>query len=347
MDRSVRSLLSITLVVAAVFVAMNRIVESARIEEWWPVLVLLALALLVYIWEGRGRATTVEDITEASAETALEGYRRAVTPPAAPAAAVIPTKTRTEAQATYDAIVEAYDEIRDTDVRSDVMASVTTIDTQEAHAVGGRVENIMDSGATGTFEEVDEIAGSPGGSISKDHPRTAQPASTPPETTPEIETEGAKNEYTDTQSRSDLMASAATMDTPEAQEAETGLVENIMETGATGKPEEVDEIAGPPMPSRSKGKAKAKSAPSLQPDDLTVVEGIGMKMAAALKAAGIDTYVKLSASSEEQLRAAVEAAGMRLAPTLPTWAEQAGMASTGDWDGLKAYQKKLKGGRKK
>ncbi|MBZ0274944.1 MAG: hypothetical protein K8I60_02295 [Anaerolineae bacterium] len=92
-------------------------------------------------------------------------------------------------------------------------------------------------------------------------------------------------------------------------------------------------------------KPKAKAAAG-KADDLTVVEGIGPKMSAALAAAGIDTYAKLAATSEDALRAAVEAAGMRLAPSLSTWAEQAGYAAKGDWDGLKTLQGTLKGGRR-
>lgn len=77
-----------------------------------------------------------------------------------------------------------------------------------------------------------------------------------------------------------------------------------------------------------------------------MIEGIGPKMSAALVKGGIDTYVKLAKTPEAELRAAVEAAGMRLAPTLPTWGEQAGYAVKGDWEGLKAFQDTIKGGRK-
>ncbi len=107
----------------------------------------------------------------------------------------------------------------------------------------------------------------------------------------------------------------------------------------------------PPEPPEPVAKAasakKAAPKPSAKPDDLTVIEGIGPKMSTALIAAGIETYAKLSASSEDTLRAAVEAAGMRLAPTIGTWAEQAAYAVKGDMDGLKAFQATIKGGRKK
>jgi F-type H+-transporting ATPase subunit gamma len=81
-------------------------------------------------------------------------------------------------------------------------------------------------------------------------------------------------------------------------------------------------------------------------DDLTKIEGIGPKMSTALKAAGINTFAELAQSTNEELEAAVAAAGMRLAPTLPTWAEQAAFAAAGNWEGLEELQKQISGGRK-
>lgn len=94
------------------------------------------------------------------------------------------------------------------------------------------------------------------------------------------------------------------------------------------------------VPKKSSRKSTKKD------DDLTTIEGIGPKMSKALIAAGIDTFQKLTQASEDDLRAAVEAAGMRLAPSLGTWAEQASYAAKDDWDGLQALQDNLKGGRK-
>lgn len=84
---------------------------------------------------------------------------------------------------------------------------------------------------------------------------------------------------------------------------------------------------------------------SAEPDDLTVIEGIGPKMSRALIEAGIDTFVKLSAASEDDIRAAIQAAGMNFAPSAPTWPSQAALAARGDWDGLKRYQDTLTAGR--
>ena len=92
--------------------------------------------------------------------------------------------------------------------------------------------------------------------------------------------------------------------------------------------------------------AMAAAAAVLEADDLTRIEGIGRKMSSALMAAGISTFDQLAQADEAALRAAIEAAGMRFAPSMATWQEQAAYAARGDWDGLAAYQATLTGGRK-
>ena len=96
---------------------------------------------------------------------------------------------------------------------------------------------------------------------------------------------------------------------------------------------------------KKQSKSSSKKAAS-QADDLTKIEGIGKKMSQALIAAGIDTYTKLAQASEDDLKQAIEAAGMRLAPSIGTWAEQSQFAANGDWDGLAALQDTLQGGRR-
>jgi predicted flap endonuclease-1-like 5' DNA nuclease len=80
---------------------------------------------------------------------------------------------------------------------------------------------------------------------------------------------------------------------------------------------------------------------SIAPDRLTLLEGIGPKISAALVNAGISSYSRLADTPEEDLREILQKAGVRLSPTLPTWAEQARFAARGDWDGLKAFQAKI------
>lgn len=299
MDRSVKSLLSIILVVAAVFVAMNRVVENARIEDWWLVAVLLGLAVLIYVWDSLGRGGSSVDTQVEAGQSSLDGFRQAVAP-TTPAAVIAP-KVMTDAEQDHADIVKAYGEIRDTDLRSDGMASSSTTDTQEARAIQGMVQNVTGFGATGTFEEVDEIAGGPVGS----NERVKAAAATPP---------------------------AATPPAPPKPVAKTTKPAPTAKTS--------------PAPSISVDQAKAAPV-SDKPDDLTVIEGIGAKMDAALKTAGIDTFARLSSTSEADIRAAIGAAGMRFAPSVPTWPQQASLAAKGDWSALKEYQQTLKAGRKK
>jgi hypothetical protein len=63
--------------------------------------------------------------------------------------------------------------------------------------------------------------------------------------------------YTDTQDRSDAMASEAIPESEESQENEAeGEVKNISVHGAYGDPDEVDEIGGPPMENQDVEQAK-------------------------------------------------------------------------------------------
>jgi F-type H+-transporting ATPase subunit gamma len=81
-------------------------------------------------------------------------------------------------------------------------------------------------------------------------------------------------------------------------------------------------------------------------DDLTIIEGIGPKMSAALIAAGIDSFAKLADATKESLAAAIESAGMRFAPSMNTWAEQAGYLARGDREGFNKFVAGLSGGRR-
>lgn len=118
-------------------------------------------------------------------------------------------------------------------------------------------------------------------------------------------------------------------------EAEQVVVEKEPES----EPEaEVIEVTPEPAPQPE------TDVPS-EPDDLTRLEGIGPKMSQALVSAGLDTYAKVAAASEEDFRKAIEEAGMRVAPSIASWAKQARFAQDGDWDGLAAYQDTLVAGR--
>ncbi len=120
----------------------------------------------------------------------------------------------------------------------------------------------------------------------------------------------------------------------------------IMEKVVEPLPEPVVEKPVEPVTPRPQGEGMGVRAAPAAPDDLKVVEGIGPKMEKALHAAGIKTFAQLAKATEAEIHAAIEAAGMRFAPSVPTWAEQAALAHKGDWAGLEAFQKTLTAGRR-
>ncbi len=70
-------------------------------------------------------------------------------------------------------------------------------------------------------------------------------------------------------------------------------------------------------------KTPAQTSQSGEADDLTRIDGIGPKIAAALTNNGIRTFANLAQCKPETLKAALETASIRLAPSLETWSEQA------------------------
>ena len=86
---------------------------------------------------------------------------------------------------------------------------------------------------------------------------------------------------------------------------------------------------------------------AVEPDDLTKVEGIGPAYAKLLATAGVTTFAQLASKSQAELEKIIKDAGKRRPASVSTWAEQAGLAAKGDWDGLKKLQDSLDGGRRK
>ena len=82
-------------------------------------------------------------------------------------------------------------------------------------------------------------------------------------------------------------------------------------------------------------------------NDLTVVEGIGPKIADVLHATGgIKTWWELHRTDVETLRALLEGAGPRFQVHDPSsWPQQAGLLAHGEWEEFKALAANLRGGR--
>ncbi len=133
----------------------------------------------------------------------------------------------------------------------------------------------------------------------------------------------------------------------------------------TAKKEAVVEAPAAEAPKKAAKKATAKKEAAVEPvveatraaavveaiavtpDDLTVIEGIGPKIAELLAADGITTFAALAATPADRLKEILLAGGRRFAIADPaTWPQQAALAASGDKAGLAALQESLKGGRK-
>lgn len=107
------------------------------------------------------------------------------------------------------------------------------------------------------------------------------------------------------------------------------------------------EAAAEPVVVEATRAAAAVEAIVVTPDDLTVIEGIGPKIAELLAADGITTFAALAATPADRLKEILLAGGRRFAIADPaTWPQQAALAASGDKAGLAALQASLKGGRK-
>ncbi|MBZ0291101.1 MAG: hypothetical protein K8L99_00905 [Anaerolineae bacterium] len=365
MPRSTRILVAIILWTVAGFIAVNNLVAGAGMNDWWLPIILFIIGLLLLLWP-TAEATEAADYTE-------EGYATSASRPAVPTqpeaiaattAGVIPstpepppvhvperldesdevvlTSRPLEAPASVeptmntlgsrsvmqDEAVESPAEAAAVEARSVESQAVRKPLSEEGHVEAPEPEPEERSEATETNQNVNT---SPTVKAVEDKPVVASSADG--ESLEEAEAETDENEPM-TEERSDAIAATVTA---EDAEEEGDSLENInTDEGVTL--EETGEVSGPP------GDSISRTHPT-KPDDLKRIEGIGKKMSAALIAAGIDTFEKLAASSEEEIRAAIDAAGMRFAPSVPTWAKQAEYAARDDWDGLKAYQDTLTAGR--
>ena len=106
--------------------------------------------------------------------------------------------------------------------------------------------------------------------------------------------------------------------------------------------------AGEPKKTRAEKKAEvAASKPEIQSeaDDLVKIEGIGPKVAEALKAAGIVTFAQLAESKADDIQKILTETGLKMMSP-EGWIDQAKLAAKGDWKGFEKLQAKLVAGRK-
>lgn len=105
--------------------------------------------------------------------------------------------------------------------------------------------------------------------------------------------------------------------------------------------------ASPPArPAPAAEKAPVRKPRPAVPDDLTLLDGIGPKIAAALVAAGVDSFARLAKAVPENLERIVREAGVRMVGHADSWVQQAELAAKGDMDGLERLKGELRARRR-
>ena len=135
----------------------------------------------------------------------------------------------------------------------------------------------------------------------------------------ELETQ---REATDTQADAATRNGASTRNGTGAAKAADRPAGGTSGTAAQGPPDttEAQEVLGK----------------RVRPDDLTVVEGIGPKIAELLDAAGIGTWHELARTAPPRLRAVLDEAGPRYRVHDPSsWPRQAELLADGRWQAFK------------
>jgi enamine deaminase RidA (YjgF/YER057c/UK114 family) len=104
-----------------------------------------------------------------------------------------------------------------------------------------------------------------------------------------------------------------------------------------------------PKPIKPKKPAtKVKPAQASAPDDLSIIEGIGPKIAQLLMDSGISTYKSLAKTKTTTIAKLLEGAGPRFKIAKPgTWPEQAALLAAGNFAAFEKLAAQLKGGVKR
>jgi predicted flap endonuclease-1-like 5' DNA nuclease len=99
-------------------------------------------------------------------------------------------------------------------------------------------------------------------------------------------------------------------------------------------------------PAAKAEKPAKKTTVTTSTDDLTIIEGIGPKIAELLIAAGISTFAELAAAKPAAIKTILEKAGKRYLVHDPaSWPKQATLARDGKTAQLQKLQEELKGGK--
>ncbi len=162
-----------------------------------------------------------------------------------------------------------------------------------------------------------------------------------------------EDELTQAQQRTDEQASQLKCDFDCALEQHNAQHRNEIAVLKADYEQRIDELV---LLSRSQlmiendSEASSSSSHSamshIEPDDLTLIEGIGPKANNLLHNAGIHSYNDLAQADVDTLQNILDNAGSRFRLLTPsTWPQQASLAAEGNWDALERLKDKLDGGK--
>jgi len=129
---------------------------------------------------------------------------------------------------------------------------------------------------------------------------------------------------------------------PAAVVEEPAPVAGIEETAPVAQ---VEKFAPVSVTEESTPVVASEEPTQISPNDLTIIEGIGPKIASVLQENGITTLEQLSNTSADKVSEILKAAGLNLADP-GTWSQQAKLAAEGKVEELHKLQDELTGGRR-
>lgn len=113
------------------------------------------------------------------------------------------------------------------------------------------------------------------------------------------------------------------------------------------KPTKATAQKAAPAPKKAAAAPKTAAAKTVKADDLTLIEGVGPKIAELLVKGGIVTFADLAAAKPAAIQTILDGAGKKFQMHDPaTWPKQAALARDGKTAELAKLQAELKGGRK-
>jgi predicted flap endonuclease-1-like 5' DNA nuclease len=140
--------------------------------------------------------------------------------------------------------------------------------------------------------------------------------------------------------KAELTAGRARPHRPATSEADSDTEQASTEQASTAQAD-TEQASTAQADTEQAGTAQADGEDEPEEDELERVEGIGPRIATALRKAGIETYRQLAVTDAATLQAALAASGLRFTPSLPTWSRQAALLADGDEAGFLALTRTL------